>query len=259
MFRCRTAVGMPPRATGIAVAGIVQGSAVMTAINLGIFSRTDVGSALTAALGCEVYVANDIQSAASSLAARWGDDLTAVLSMGTGVGGALIDRGRLVLGSGAAGDFGHMLLSLDGPRCPCGGRGCLESLVSGKVLAERAEQLARSGQSRFLAERLLERGSLHAGDLQEATIAGDAAAGAELRQSASIFAAGVRSVVAAVDPARVVLVGALLSHEAPLGALVQERWTSIRPAWSTTPLVHVKEDEDATLLGAARLAEHAIS
>jgi predicted NBD/HSP70 family sugar kinase len=127
------------------------------------------------------------------------------------------------------------------------------------VLAERAEQLARSGQSPFLAGRLLERGSLHAGDLQDATLAGDEPAAAALRESASLFATGIRSVVAAVDPARVVLVGALLSDDAPFGDLVRGRWAAIRPAWSSTPLVHVLEDEDATLLGAARLAEHAVS
>lgn len=251
---CAQAVDASPEATGVGIAGIVQGQAVMTAINLGIVSRTEVGTDLAAALAGPVCIANDTQSAASSLAHRWVDDVTAVLSMGTGVGGALIDRGKLVLGHGAAGDYGHMVLDVAGPPCPCGGRGCFEMLVSGKALAAAAHDLAFSGQSPMLEARYGTRGSLHAGDLQDAAAAGEPSAVAALRGSASIFASGIRSIVAAVDPARIVLTGSLLSDEALFGRLVRERWEATRPSWSSTSLVHVPEDEDATLLGAARLA-----
>ncbi|NUT33950.1 MAG: ROK family protein, partial [Hamadaea sp.] len=64
-------------------------------------------------------------------AARGIDDVV-VLVVSTGVGGGLIQRGRLVIGrTGNAGHIGHMVVDLDGDPCPCGGRGCVEAIASG--------------------------------------------------------------------------------------------------------------------------------
>jgi glucokinase len=255
LARCVAIVGIQPTAVGIGVAGIVQHGVVMTAINIGISTPTDVGRDLADRLDRPVVVVNDLQAAAMGLAARWPDGLSAVISMGTGVGGAVIDRGRLLTGNGGAGDFGHIVVEVDGPPCPCGGVGCLEALASGKVLAEAATTLAASGQSAMLAQRGAER-AVHAGDLQDAAEAGDAGAQAVLDRSARAFAAGLRTVLATLDPARIVLVGSLLAGDAAFGRRVRERWSDVRPAWSSSELVHVADDEDATLLGAARAAAH---
>ena len=251
--RCIAAVGRQPVAVGLGVAGIVQREAVMTAVNIGITSATEVALGL-AALGRPVFVLNDAHAAAIGLAARWPDELTAVLTMGTGIGGAVIDRGRLLAGNGAAGDFGHIVVDPYGPQCPCGGAGCLEMMVSGKVLAAAAEALAVTGRSPYLAG-LRESGErLHGGHLQEAAAAGDALAEAALKRAATVLVAGVRSIVAALDPARIVVSGALLADGAPFGTLVARRWTDLRPAWCATPLIHMNGDEDAALRGAARFA-----
>ncbi|NJP67142.1 ROK family protein, partial [Streptomyces spiramenti] len=54
----------------------------------------------------------------------------------TGVGGGLVLDGRLRTGpSGNAGHIGHICVDLDGERCPCGGRGCVEGIASGTALA----------------------------------------------------------------------------------------------------------------------------
>jgi len=118
-----------------------------------------------------------------------------------------------------------------------------------------AATLAASGQSAILARRLAER-AVHAGDLQEAAEAGDASAQAVLDRSARAFTAGLRTVLATLDPARIVLVGSLLADDAAFGRRVRQHWSDLRPAWNTSELVHVADDEDATLLGAARAAEH---
>ncbi|MFK0050408.1 ROK family protein [Streptomyces sp. NPDC090741] len=56
--------------------------------------------------------------------------------VGTGVGGGLVAGGALFTGSsGTAGEIGHLPLLPDGPRCPCGGRGCLQQLASGTAVA----------------------------------------------------------------------------------------------------------------------------
>ena len=252
--RCAAAAGRAPAAVGVGVAGIVQHNRVMTAINLGITSDTDVGSGLADALGIPVFVVNDTQAAAVGLAGRWPDGLNAVIGMGTGIGGAILRGGRLLTGSGAAGDFGHIIVKVDGPCCPCGGRGCLETLVSGKVLAAAAVDLAESGRSAFLQARLGAAGSLHAGDLQDACDAGDPLAREALNGAATAFVAGLRTAVATVDPQRIVVVGSLLAPDVAFGRMVRQLWDRVRPAWCGTGLTYVVDDADAALLGAASFA-----
>jgi glucokinase len=251
--RASAAVGATPSALGVGVAGVVQHGSVCTALNLGIHGLTDIAAPLAARTGLPTFIINDLQAAALGLSSRWPQGLTAAISMGTGVGGAVVDGGRLVTGVGGAGDFGHVVMDVDGPPCLCGGHGCLETLVSGKVLAAAAERLARAGHSDVLAARAAER-PLHAGDLQDAADAGETAAGAALDRAAVVFAAGLRTVVAAVDPDRILLVGAMLAGESAFGRRLAREWKSRRAPWSETPLVPVADDEDAALLGAAEYA-----
>jgi len=68
-----------------------------------------------------------------------------MLTLGTGIGGGIVADGHVYRGtSGAAGEFGHMVIDDDGPRCSgsCPSRGCLEAFVSGTVLDARARELA---------------------------------------------------------------------------------------------------------------------
>jgi glucokinase len=246
-------LGADPAALGVGVAGIVQRTTVRTAINLGITEETDVATPLTGACGLPTFVVNDLQATALGLAGRWPHGTTAVVSMGTGVGGAVVDEGRLITGVGGAGDFGHAVMDVDGPPCPCGGHGCLETLVSGKVLAATATHLAAGGRSALLAARAGER-DLHAGDLQDAADAGEPPAAAALDRAAVVFAAGLRTVVAAIDPDRILLVGAMFAPGSAFGRRLADQWELRRPNWSSTPLIPVPDDEDAALLGAASFA-----
>ncbi|MCW2543682.1 MAG: hypothetical protein JWM40_1234 [Frankiales bacterium] len=69
----------------------------------------------------------------------WGTDNLLGMVVSTGVGGGLISGGRLVDGAtGNAGHIGHVVIDPNGPACPCGGRGCLESLARGPALVEWA-------------------------------------------------------------------------------------------------------------------------
>jgi glucokinase len=172
--------------------------------------------------------------------------------MGTGIGGAVVVAGELLAGNGGAGDFGHAAIEVDGRRCVCGGTGCLEQYVSGRILAAAAERGAADNPE--LARRRAGR-PLHAGDLQDAAVAGDPRAIAELDAAARAFAAGLRTVVAALDPTRIVLAGALLAEGTDFGRRVRDAWYRRRPSWCHTPLLHVPADEDAALRGAARLVQ----
>ncbi len=92
-----------------------------------------------------VYLANDVNAAAmGELKFGAGGDFRnfIMITLGTGVGGALVIDGRLYDGAeGFAGEIGHMVVAPDGPDCPCGNHGCLEQFVGAPALIRRAREL----------------------------------------------------------------------------------------------------------------------
>jgi glucokinase len=91
----------------------------------------------------ERHVAFENDANAAALGEDWlgaGERHRSLLfvTLGTGVGGGLILDGELVLGEGLAGEIGHVKVDPRGPRCGCGGRGCLETLASATAARRRA-------------------------------------------------------------------------------------------------------------------------
>lgn len=247
-------LGQPASAIGVGIAGVTRHGRVESASNVGIRRPYDLASRLRRGSRLPVVVVNDTQAAAIAESARVGPGTAVLLTVGTGIGGAIVCDGQLVLGEGAAGDFGHMVVAADGPECACGSRGCLEQLVSGRVLDEVARDLAESGTSPWMAARAGGQRRLHAGDLDAAASAGDPAAVAALENAASTLAIALRSVTAAADPRVIVLGGGLMSSERLLPRLVRRRWLEERPPWSAAELQPALLGADAGLRGAAILA-----
>jgi glucokinase len=70
------------------------------------------------------------------------------LTMSTGVGAGVIVNGQLVTGhSGLAGELGHNILDINGPKCGCGMNGCLEAFCGGKPFEDRAKAAARADEN----------------------------------------------------------------------------------------------------------------
>ena len=106
--------------------------------------RPALGAELHQAFGVPVVVDNDVNAAAMGeawIGAARGTSDFLMLTLGTGVGGALTVHGRLWRGARlGAGEVGHMALYPGGEPCPCGGRGCAERYVSSKALTRRANE-----------------------------------------------------------------------------------------------------------------------
>lgn len=98
-----------------------------------------IGDEIAKKTGIRTIIDND------GILACWGEkvfgaakneDYVAMLTVGTGIGSGMIDKGTLIRGyRGTGAEVGHMVIKLDGPKCPCGNRGCIESLVSGPIVA----------------------------------------------------------------------------------------------------------------------------
>ena len=165
---------------GIGVPGpVLNENIVQGCVNLG-WGNVRVADELSALTGLKVKAANDANVAA--LGEQWqgggkGFQNLVMFTLGTGVGGGIIQNGRIISGAnGAAGEIGHMVI-VDSDEvvgtCGCGHRGCLEQVASATGIVNLTEKkLAECSQDSVLRDI----SPLTAKDVLDAAKAGDALA-----------------------------------------------------------------------------------
>ncbi|MGZ4733899.1 MAG: ROK family protein, partial [Terriglobales bacterium] len=138
---------------GIGVPGIIDMKTGMLreSPNLPGWAESPVQAQIEGLLGTRVILENDANVAALGEkwlgAARDVDDM-AMLTLGTGVGGGIVLKGRIWHGmTGMAGEFGHMTVEPEGPPCGCGNRGCLEQYASATAVVRMAKEAITSGRA----------------------------------------------------------------------------------------------------------------
>lgn len=202
-------------AVGIGVPGLVTRHGVLRAApNLDGVADFPVGKLLSERLGMTVVVDNDGTCAA---AAEWrngvarGMDDMVLVTLGTGIGGGLIAGGSLHRGAnGFAGEFGHMVVDPNGPRCPCGRRGCWERYASGSGLAMLAREAATGHRLRSVVnEAGGDPQAVRGEHVMAAALAGDAGALAVIDDFGRWVALGLSNLTNAFDPQMFVLGGGL--------------------------------------------------
>jgi glucokinase len=108
----------------------------------GRWRKVPVGPAIAAATKLPVRMINDAKAFALAeyrLGAAAGADTALCVTVGTGIGGAIIAHGQILYGLGAlAGEIGHLILQPEGPRCTCGNLGCAETLANGPAIVGEA-------------------------------------------------------------------------------------------------------------------------
>jgi fructokinase len=202
---------------------------------------------LAAALGRAVRLANDADCLALSEAADGaaaGAATVFAVILGTGVGGGVVVRGRLLDGANRiAGEWGHNPLPWmtrdehPGPRCWCGRAGCIEAFLSGPALAADADGP----------------GARDATALPARAAAGDQAAIAALDRHTGRLARALASVINLLDPDCIVLGGGL-SNLPHLYDRVPALWAPhVFSDAVTTPLRRATHGDSSGVLGAARL------
>src|ERR1035437_6372285 len=161
--------------------------------NVSAFCDSPLADEMERRVGLPAYLERDTNVAA--LAEHWlgaarGSTDFLYVTVSTGLGGAIVRDGCLVLGpDGTAGELGHItLIAEGGPRCGCGGRGHLEGIAAGAGLAAQAQEAVAAGESAFLAAHVQGHGAqghgvqghgaqgrlLTARDVAEGELAGDA-------------------------------------------------------------------------------------
>ncbi|MGH8927007.1 MAG: ROK family protein [Acidimicrobiia bacterium] len=208
----RSLMGSARLAVGVGIAGLVRwpdGVFVwgphVQGVDLPIRSRLEQD------LGVAVVVDNDANCAAlaeANLGAATGISDALVLTLGTGIGSGIIARGEIYRGGSFAGEAGHMMMAQEGEPCPCGRRGCWETLVSGRRLDRDAVALVRSMPTGILAG-ISGTATPTARHLTEAAGAGDYSAKAAIADAGRWLGRGLANLVALLDPELIVIGGAV--------------------------------------------------
>ena len=243
---------------GVVVPGMVDrtGSRVLFAPRLG-WHDVAFQEPLARLTGLPVFIENSGKACAlaQALSARGeaadSEDLV-FLSVSDGLGVGVLTNGQLLRGRhNAGGEFGHIPLALEGPRCACGSEGCWEAHVSNLATV-----------SRYLGRELdpgkpipAEVAALTVEDVISRSRQGDALAVAALRATARYLGSGLAAVVNAVDPARIYVSGEITSAWHSLAPIVRaaldER--TLEPSRGRAEIVVVPAEGLPRLRGAAAL------
>ena len=251
-------------AVGVGVPGLVDDAGVLRfAPNLPGVVELAVGPIVREQLiGVTVVVENDASCAGwaeRQAGAARGHDHTVLVTLGTGIGGGIVLGGGLYRGAhGFAGEIGHMVVDPDGPRCPCGQRGCWERFASGSGLGRIAREAAHAGR----AARIVE---LAGGDAENvkgehvtaAAAEGDEDAGEVMAAYGWWVALGLANLANVFDPELFVLGGGLVEAGDVLLTPVRTSFAELVEGVEHRPpigIVAATLGEHAGAIGAALLA-----
>ena len=224
---------------------------VSGAMNLSEWSGSfNLRKALEKDLGAPVSLGNDVDLATDAEfeigAARKFQTLLGVF-WGTGVGGGLVLDGKPWTGRKTAGEIGHMVVRINGAKCGCGRRGCMEAYAGRGAMEARARRRVEQGEKTALFTIMEERGRdrLSSGIWERALARDDQLALDLLEDAVEALGAGVASAVNLLDPEAVVIGGGL-------GIRLGEPWVQrIRDAM----LPHLFLDADPPAVMLAELGD----
>jgi glucokinase len=203
---------------GVGVPGLVRldSGVIAQAPNLPGWENFPLKERLEASLELPVIVENDANAAALGevwLGAGKDVDSLILLTLGTGIGGGIISRDRIVRGAdGMAGELGHMTVDPHSKNvCSCGNVGCLEAEASGTAIRKMGTAAAKSGESFRLRALLEEEGSVTPLLVAQAADAGDETARAIFVHMGEALGVGLASLINAFNFPLYLLGGGVLA------------------------------------------------
>jgi glucokinase len=243
-----------------------QRGMAVTAVNLA-WDEIDLRTLMSERLGLPVVVDNDANAAmlAEHRAGAARDVRhAAMLTIGTGIGGALLINGEVYRGAhGAAGELGHMVVDEDGPPCQgnCPNHGCLESVASGTALAREALRVARATPDCELGRALAAGRAITGALVTELAHDGDAAARDVVALIGTRLGVGIANLVNVLDPEVVVVGGGVIAAGelllAPAREVVAER--ALPPSRDAARIVRAHFGAESGMVGAGALALERLS
>ena len=241
----RSCRGKKIEGIGISVPGRPSAGHLVFAPNLK-WDDFDIAGPISKATGLEVELENAAN--ACVLAAVWFDRMEScrnlvVVTVSEGIGTGVLINGQLARGmNGMAGEFGHIPLDPEGPRCGCGSRGCWEVFGSNRAAL------------RYYHESNSKDPGLSFPDLLSLAEQGNVRAAKALEQMAHYLGRGMRMIVAGLAPERIIVIGDLTRSWHRFGPVIEaEVQAQVLPGGCAPRLIPVHEDGMARLRGTVAL------
>lgn len=249
------------QAIGVGAAGFVDhaGGCVTFSPNLE-YDDPYLVKAISTHTGVRAVIDNDANAAVwgeRTFGTAQGFDHIVMLTLGTGVGSGIVVGGRLLHGAtGAAAEFGHVVIDPDGPPCKCGLRGCLEQFASGGAIGRMGREAAEADPESSMvafAGSIEKITSLH---VARAAREYDQTALGVLRRAGYSLAVGMSNAANLFDPEVIVLGGSVVAAGEPYLGPARDRFAQMTAAQRRRPIrLDVSTlGNDAGLMGAAALA-----
>ncbi len=262
--------GVEVGAAGVAAAGFVDAARanIVYAPNLS-WRNEPFKAKLESKLDIPVFIDNDA-NAAGWAEYRFGAGRSyrhmVMLTIGTGVGGAIITDGRLLRGGfGVAAELGHIRHIPNGRLCGCGRHGCIEQYGSGTALLRSAIELATSESDKGarLSELMHEnQGELTGAQVYQAIQEGDPGALELLRDLGIALGKTIATIAAVLDPEIVVIGGGVSAAGDLLLGPMREAYLGSLSARGFRPELKIETAQfvnDAGVVGAADLARQELT
>ncbi len=256
--------GAKAHALGIGVAGQVDlNGVVQYAPNLNWYN-IDLKTHLEQQLGLPTIVANDVR------AATWGEwcfgagqnvpDLI-VLFVGTGIGGGVVTEGRLLKGcNNTGGELGHTTIIVNGRRCHCPNKGCLEAYAGGWAIAERAREAVQMNHKKGegITRQAGRIKDITAAHVSLAYRANDPLAHQLVNETCMYLSAGIVGMVNAFNPCLFILGGGVIEGLPIIISKVKKltRGRALNASVENLRFVKAELGSDAGAIGAAALAQN---
>jgi glucokinase len=251
-------------AVGVGIAGLVRWPAGVFAWGPHVGgAEVAVRDEMEAELDVPVVVDNDANLAALAelrFGAARGYGNALVVTLGTGIGGALIIDGRVFRGESFAGEWGHMQYDPGGVLCDCGKRGCWETVASGPALVRLGREVVDLNPDSSFAAKVA--GAPLTGEvITAAADAGDEIARGLVARVGAELGRGLSSLIAALDPEVVIVGGGLGSvGESIVGPARRVAADALHGGSHRLlpPILVATLGPTASAVGAAALASHVL-
>ena len=236
---------------------------IICSTNMPEFKNVPIRQMLSDKLGKPIVFDNDANVACwgeYAVGAGKGVEDMVFFTLGTGIGGGIINNGKLLHGCGDnAAELGHIIIHTNGRKCNCGQRGCVEAYASANSTAKRAVEAIKAGAQSSLKKVLDEKGEITSKDVYEHLAAGDELSKKITDETAESLAILCIVMLHTTEPKRIVFAGGMIAAGDVL--LNRIRYYFNEHIWSLkkepVEICFATLGEDAGIIGAAALAKQA--
>ncbi|WP_420267195.1 ROK family protein [Candidatus Magnetominusculus dajiuhuensis] len=193
---------------GLAVAGLTDGTKILSAPNLPILNEIDLVGTLQSRFNTPVYMGNDASMAAlGESVSGAGKDLNTfvMLTLGTGIGGGVVYNRKLL---NIAGELGHVIVEPGGRLCGCGGKGCLEAYASARAMTTVAMEAIELKRETMMAKD--SGGEITPANIYKYALQGDPLAIEIFKTAGFYLGIGIANYINIFGPDAIILMGGLI-------------------------------------------------